>query len=629
MTNRIKELENKILKARDSYYNGQSKISDKAYDAMLDELGELDPKNIAITNIGAELVSNWKKYTHKKILGSLNKAQTAEEYTTWHNKYISKTDEVFLTLKLDGLSVSLVYENGILVIGSTRGAGGVTGENITCNVAKMIGVPLRLKKKIDITVRGEMVLSKDNLNKFFATYSNTRNAASGISRKYDGEGCDKLTVLSYQLISDDLDLKTQEDQFIQLQDLGFIVPTYYVVKTAKEVLDMKEKYHIKLREDFAFDLDGLVTHINNLAKQEAFGILNGRPYSSIAIKFDSVAREGYISDIIIQTGSMGRLTPVAIFNPKISLMGAEVERASLHNFSNIANLGIDIGATVLVCRSNDVIPFIEEVTQSTGTVFQPPTHCPECGVGSIENGEYYQCPNVAMCPAQKVGRLANWIKELNVLEWGSTLLEKLVESGLVNTIADLYTLSVDDLASLDRMGKRSAQKAYDLLWENVDVPLEIFLGGLSIPLIGQSTIKAIMAAGCDSLEKFGQLGAANFEHVIGVGPGRANSLADGLKNNQQLIIDLIANGVKVKLKQKNISGKLSNKTFVFTGTLSIKRADASKKVIDEGGIVQDRVTEGLDYLVISDPSSTSSKAQKARKMGIKLISEDEFLDLVK
>jgi DNA ligase (NAD+) len=625
MNLRIKELETKINQARKDYYNGQSTMSDMAYDTMVDELFVLDPKNPAVIGIGADPVSNWEKFIHKTPMGSLNKTHTNEEYIQWHNKYIGNKDEVLVTLKLDGLSVSLIYENGILVNASTRGSGTV-GEKITPNVAKMIGVPLRLNKKIDITVRGEMLLSKDNHKKFFSTYSNTRNAASGISRRYDGDGCDKLSVLVYQLFSDDVNIKTQKEQFVELQNLGFTVPTFYVVKTAKEVIALKDKYQSSLRDKFEYELDGMVIHQNDLAKQESYGMLNGRPYASIAMKFDSIAKEALVSDIQIQCGNSGRLTPVAIFSPKVNLMGADVERASLHNFSNIATLGIDIGATVLVCRSGDVIPFVEEVVKSTGTIFQPPTNCPECGTHIIENGEYIQCPNTTGCRSQIIGRIKNWVKELNLLEWGDTLIEKLVDSKLVANVVDLYKLTVDDLANLDRMGEKSAQKCYDILWANREISLEVFLGALSIPMIGQSTIKAIMNAGCDTLKKFGQLKAEHFEQVPGVGPTKAEFLAKGLEDNQNLILDLLHNGIKIKAK---IVGAMTGKSVCFTGAMVNKRPVLEKMAAEAGADVKNSVGRGLTYLVIADPNSTSSKAQAARKLGTKLISEDDFLELVK
>jgi DNA ligase (NAD+) len=280
----------------------------------------------------------------------------------------------------------------------------------------------------------------------------------------------------------------------------------------------------------------------------------------------------------------------------------------------------------LVSRANDVIPRIEELIKGTGKTAKPPEHCPECQ-GDVEmQGENLICLNTETCPAQVVGRIKNWIKELNVLEWGDALVERLVESGKVNTVADLYKLTVADLAGIDRMGQKSAQKCFGLLWASAEVPLEVFLGGLSIPMIGQSTIKTIMKAGCDTLEKFGQLGAAQFEQVSGVGPTKAKFLADGLVTYQQVILDLLNNGVTIKLR---LTGTLSNTSICFTGSMKNKRPVLEKMAADAGADIKGSVGKGLTYLVIADPNSTSSKATAARKLGTKLISEEEFLELVK
>lgn len=625
---RIKELADKINQARHDYYNGQSKVSDKVYDAWIDELSELDPKNLAVIGISTELVSNWEKYTHKVILGSLNKCQTQEEFQTWYDKYLTKDDKMLLTLKLDGLSVSLIYENGVLVKAATRGRGGITGELITANVARMQGVPLRLKDKVNATIRGEILMSKETLSKHFAEYSNTRNAASGISRRYDAEGSDKLSVVVYQLITDDVDLFTHEEMFDTLQQWGFIVPSFYLVSTPQEILKLKTDWQEKQRDEYEYDLDGLVIHVDDLAKHQQYGQLHGRNYGSIAYKFDSIAREGYVADIIVQVGTMGRVTPVAVFNPKVSLMGAEIEKASLHNFANIRELGIGIGATVLVCRANDVIPFVEEVIEAPEEVFEPPTHCPECNAELIEKGEYIQCSNTVGCPAQRVGSLQNWIKEIGVLEWGDGLLEKLIESKLVEDISDLYTLTVEDLASLERMGKRSAQKCHDILHSHLEVPLEVLLGGLSIPLIGQSSIKLLVNAGYDTLDKIMAMTIDQMEAISGMGPGRSASLVEGLEVNKELIGRLLSNGIKIKGKKAMRTGKLEGISVVFTGTLSIKRDEASAMVEDAGGTVRSSVTKGTSYLVIADPDSQTTKAVKARALGTKLINEEEFLELI-
>lgn len=623
---KIEEISKKINNAREHYYNRQSIMSDTKFDSLIEELEKLDPKNLAIIGIGAEPVSNWEKYAHKVPMGSLNKVQTDREYLDWHNKYI-KNEEALLTLKLDGLSVSLVYEKGILIKAATRG-GGTVGELITPNVARMIGIPLRLSESLNMTARGEILLSKTNHQQFFADYSNSRNGASGISRRYDGEGSDKLTVLCYQLLSDEFSFDTHQRQFEKLTSLGFQVPFFYLCKNAFEVIEHRNNYTNTLREQYDFDLDGLVIHLNDLAKHTEFGSRDKRPYASIAFKFDSIAKEGTVSDIVLQVGNGGRIVPVAVFEPPISLMGAEVRKASLHNFSMVKELGIGVGAKVLVSRRNDVIPYVEEVLEKPEIIFTAPSNCPMCDSIVIENGEYVECQNDA-CPARVVGKIKNWVKELDLLELGDTLMEKLVENGLVKDVSDLYLLKVKDLEKLPRMGRKSAENVHKSIWSKKEITLDIMLGGLSIPLIGSTSIRLLMDAGYDTLEKVMAMTQAEMQAIKGMGSARSESLVNGLLNNKSIITALLANGVSLKQKEeKKMDGKLSGKTFVMTGTLSMKRDEVSALIEEAGGTVQGSVSKTTQFLIIADPDSQSSKAVKARKMNVKCIDETTLMSML-
>lgn len=621
--NRIKELETKIFQARNDYYNGQPTVSDKIYDAWVDELRTLDPTNKAVTAIGSPVApSEWQKAKHQIPMGSLNKVNTPAEMTEWVAE-MAKDDKLFVTEKLDGLSIEVIYDNGSLHQAITRGDGEV-GEDITVNVAKMGGVKSHLKHKFTGSLRGEIIMFKSTHKQWFADKANPRNAASGTSKRLDGQGVDKLNILFYQVLGD-VDFKTEEAQMKWLQTEGLDVPNWWVLKNDAEVNDHWRNYQDNDRDKLDYDIDGLVIRVDNMAKQLALGEKDLRPKGAIAFKFDNETRESILRDIVWQVGNSGRLTPVATIDP-VQLVGATVTRASLYNWTYIEELGLDIGATVLVARANDVIPRIEECIKGTGKVAKAPTKCPECDGKTVFEGENLICTNTADCPAQIKGRIKNWIKELNLLEWGDTLVEKLVESKKVANIADLYLLKVSDIANLDRLGEKTAKKVLDILWANKQVSLEVFLGALSIPMIGQSTIKAIMNAGCDDLTKFGQLGSREFEQVPGVGPTKAKFLADGLRHNQKLILQLLKNGVEIKARAV---GALTGKSVCFTGSMKNKRPVLEKMAADAGADVKGSVGKGLTYLVIADPNSTSSKAQAARKLGTTLISEEDFLELVK
>jgi DNA ligase (NAD+) len=620
---RIKELENKIFQARTDYYNHQPSVSDKVYDAWVDELRTLDPTSKAVTAIGAPIVpSEWKKAKHQIPMGSLDKVNTPAELSKWvEDTY--PDGKLFVTEKLDGLSIELIYEKGSLVQAITRGDG-ETGEDITVNVVKMGGVRSHLKDKFTGSLRGEIIMTRSNHKQYFADKANPRNAASGTSKRLDGVGVDKLNIMFYQVLGD-VDFGNEQLQFVWLVNQDLDTPNWWVMKNADMVNKHWREYQDDKRDKLDYDIDGLVIRVDNMEKQLALGDKDMRPKGAIAFKFDNEARESVIRDIIWQVGNSGRITPVAVVDP-VQLVGATVTRASIYNMSYIEELKLDIGATVLVARANDVIPRIEELVKGTGKVAKAPHFCPECGGLTKMDGENLMCGNTKRCRAQVIGRIKNWVKELNLLEWGDSLVEKLVDAKKVTTVADLYTLKLTDISELDRLGDKTAQKCLDILWANKEIGLEVLLGALSIPMIGQSTIKAIMNAGCDTLEKFGQLNAEAFEQVPGVGPTKAKFLADGLRHNQKLILDLLNNGVEVKAK---IIGNMTGKSVCFTGAMKNKRPLLEKMAAEAGADVKSSVGKGLTYLVIADPSSTSSKAQAARKLGTNLISEEEFLDLVK
>lgn len=621
--NRVKELAEKIVQARLDYYNGQPAVSDKVYDAWSDELRTLDAKHPALTAVGTPVgPTEWKKAKHQIPMGSLNKVNLPVEMTDWAKDKGDK-EVWFVTEKLDGLSIELIYEHGKLIQAITRGDGDV-GEDITVNVARMAGVNSDLQEDFNGSLRGEIIMRKSIWKTHFPEKANPRNAASGISKRLDGVGADKLDILFYQVLGD-VDFKTEFDQFTWLNDHSIGAPNFWLFKSIDGVNKHWRDYQDTKRDGLDYDIDGLVVRLNDMTKQMSFGDKDLRPLGAMAFKFDNEARESVIRDIVWQVGNSGRLTPVATVDP-VQLVGATVTRASLYNMAYIQELKLDIGATVLVARANDVIPRIEELVKGTGKVAKAPDFCPECGGLTKMDGENLMCGNTKNCRAQIIGRIKNWVNELNLLEWGDTLVEKLVDAKKVKTVADLYKLSVKDLSDLDRMGDKSAQKAHDILWAAKEVPLDIFLGALSIPMIGGSTIRAIMKDGCDTLEKFGQLGADQFAQVSGVGPTKAKFLADGLRHNQKIILDLIDRGVTIKAQVKGI---MTGQSVCFTGSMNMKRPLLEKMAADQGAEVKNSVGKGLTFLVIADPNSTSSKAQAARKLGTKLISEEDFLELVK
>jgi len=625
--NRIQELAQLVADARQNYYNSQPTVTDEVYDAWVDELAELQEAHPAVTAVGAPPVSSWPKVSHGIPMGSLNKVNTVDEMTVWCQKVGRKSsvyEPLFVTEKLDGLSIHTRYENGKLVQALTRGDGTI-GEDITPNVLKMRGVLQKLPEKFTGSLRGEIVLHKEDMI-FFPGKTSTRNTASGTSKRFDGDGCEYLTVYFYR-ISDGLDFLTEEAAFQKLIAWGLKVPKWYVTAMApgtKTPQDIWIDYQQTVRDTLPYEIDGLVVSLNDLAYQQSLGEQDSRPHGAVAYKFAPVAREAIIERIDWQVGTTGRITPVAVFSP-IRLFGAVVTNASVYNVRNIRSMGLDAGARILVARSGDVIPKVVSLVCGTGTVAQPPDICPSCASDLTMEGEYLVCQNKLGCKAQLVGTIWHWLVELGILEWGQTTIEKLVEAGLISGLPDLYYLNATSLVNIGGLGPKIAKNLLSNLQAATLVPLDRFFGALSIPLCGTSTFRAVVSAGFDTVGKI--VGAIYDDLLIvpGLGPARARAIVAWMASGGSALVKSLQDaGIEIELP---VQGKLTGKSFCFTGSMKHKRAELEKMVASRGGVVKTSVTAGLTYLVIADPNSTSSKAQAARKNKTICISEEDFLKI--
>lgn len=614
----IKQLEEKISAAQKAYHNGLSIMDDDEYDALIYQLETLDPDNKLITAIGADPNNEWKKAKHRFPLGSLNKVNSEEEMTKWIKETLGNR-KVLVAEKLDGLSIGCQYDNGKLTKAILRG-NGIEAEDIISNVIKMKGV-IPFIEGFDGVLRGEIILTKSNHKQYFPEYANPRNSASGLCRKLEGDNCHHLCIIFYQILG--MDFETEEQKFLWLKDKGCLIPNYKVCD-ASGVNQFWKDYQSSIRDSLDYEIDGLVVTCNDVAFQDSLGITNLRPKGALAFKFANQFVKTTIKDITWATGNSGRITPICWVEP-VLLLGSTISKASGYNQGYLNRTGIDIGAEVLICKAGEIIPRVEKVIVSTGTIAKSPLTCSSCN-GPLEmQGENLQCISTTTCPAQLSGRLKNWVSSLNLLELGETILERLSDTGTVKDVADLYTLSVEDICKIERMAKKSATNVYKSIWSNTELSLDQLIGALSIPMVATSTMKLITGAGYDSLEKLHTVKTEELEKINGMGSIRAKCFVDGMKQNKLLIEKLLKNGIRIKEKTM---GKLTGMVLTFTGTMENKRAVLEQMVLDNGGEVKNSVGKTNTHLVIADTNSQSSKAVSARKLGVKLISEGDFLAMI-
>lgn len=631
---RIAELAELLQKYKDAYYNHQPLVSDAAYDALEDELRDLDPNHAILQSIGAPLegiVTEWEKARHAIPMGSLNKAVSEEEFRQWialceklgaESKLQPISKNLLVTEKLDGLSLAVNYEKGKLAEAITRGDGHV-GERITPNARRMKGVPAKLREPLTISIRGEIILKLSDMKKGFPGYdSPPRNKAAGTSKRYDGEGCEWLTVMFYD-VEGDREFATEEEKFEHLVELGLIVPPFKVTD-AEGVLEIHKEYQTKKRAKLDYEIDGLVVRANDVRSEHLLGELADRPRGAVAYKFPSMAKISKVLAIEWDTGPTGRVTPIATVAP-VEIGGAIVQSVVLHNVSNTERLGIGVGDEVLVSRRNDVIPHLEEVVVHNATTVEAPTTCAVCKQALTRRGEYLVCTNLD-CRALVEGRIQRWVGVQDIHEWGEKLIAQLVEAKLVREPADLYKLETGDIAGLERRGKVIGKKVLDNLRAKLPLSLPVFLASLGIDEFALETAKLIVSSGYDTLEKVQAVKADELAEIKGMGPIRAKSVAAGLKARRDEIERLLAVGVVPVAP--TAGGGLSGKSFCFTGALSKPRKEYEEMVEKHGGSVLSGVTKELNYLIMADPSSGSSKAEKARKYGTECIDEAAFLAIV-
>ncbi len=653
MEQRIQELTDLLNYHSRKYYEDDApEISDFEYDKLLRELETLEAEHPELRRadsptqrVGGAVLSQFESVEHTVPMESLQDAFNENEILDFNKRVsvIVSHPGYVVEQKIDGLSVSLEYRDGLFVRGSTRG-NGLVGEDVTENLRTIRSIPLKLKDPIPyLEVRGEVYLSKKNFEKLNAEqevlekplFANPRNAAAGSLRQLDSKICAKrkldIFVFNIQQV-EGVEITNHLDGLRFLKEQGFTTiqdDTLYpdISSAFRRVLEIGEE-----REGLGYDIDGAVIKVNDFAMRTLLGSTAKFPRWAIAYKFPPEKKETKILDIAVQVGRTGVLTPLAILEP-VRVAGSTVSRATLHNYDYIVEKDIKIGDTVLVQKAGDIIPEVLEVCKNKRTgnekEFHMPTHCLECGALIVrEDGEAaHRCTGMN-CPAQRLRNIIHFVSgsAMDIDGLGPSIIERFLELGMIETAADLYYLNPEEIAGLDKMGEKSAQNLMASLEKSKSNPLYRLIHALGIRHIGEKAAKLL----AKNYPKLSLLRAATVEdltQIDDIGLAMAESVVEFFEEPQNIaFLERLKNaGVSMEdqVKETAADQRFAGKTFVLTGTLpTYSRKEASDLIEQFGGKTSSSVSKKTSYVLAGEEAG--SKLEKAQNLGITIISEEEF-----
>jgi DNA ligase (NAD+) len=661
--NEIEQLREKLRHHEYRYYVlDDPEISDAAFDRMMDRLKELEAAHPeAITSdspsqrVGGIPREGFQTVHHARAMLSLDNAFSYDALRDWDRRVREGSGrekiEYIAEHKFDGLSISLQYEEGVLVRGVTRGDG-TTGEDVTPNVKTIRSIPLRVdasalkkaKLPAEFEVRGEILMPRKSFEalnrqqeqsggKIFA---NPRSAAAGSVRVLDPSitASRRLEFFAYYVFADGkVPFAKHSDSLQVLKQLHFRASDdWKLCAGIDEVFAYCDAWDSK-REKLPYEIDGVVIKVNSIAIQNELGYTAKAPRWAIAYKYPAQQETTVVNDIRVQVGRTGALTPVAVLEP-VQVGGVTVSRSTLHNMDEIERLGLQIGDTVLIERAGEVIPHVLKVVKEgkNRKPFRMPKHCPECGstIHKSDDEVAYRCVNAA-CPAKRKESLLHFAGRhaMNIDGLGEKIVDQLVDKGLVKDVADLYSLKLDEVAALERMAEKSAQNLLQEIEASKKNSLARLIFALGIRFVGERTGQ-LLAEHFSSLEEFAAANEEQLVEVSEVGPKVAASIAEFFSEpaNRQLIKKLHKAGVRPTAEKREVkSQKFAGKSFVFTGGLTNRsREEAGELVKQHGGEVSGSVSKKTDYVVVgTDPGS---KYEKAKELGVPTLSESEFEKLL-
>ena len=655
---RIEELISLINYHNEKYYNQDSpEIEDFEYDNLMKELIKLEEENPELkrndspsNRVGGKPLDKFEQVVHKIPMLSLSNAYSWEDLKDFDSRVrdaVGQDVEYVVEFKIDGLSVGLNYNNGIFESGATRG-NGIVGENITKNLMTIKNIPLNIDEKGELTVRGEVYISKkdfEEINKIQEEqdqplYANPRNLAAGSLRQLDSKLTAKRPLDIFIFNLEDMNskqFKTHSESLEYLKQLGFHVsPEFKVFKTMDEIIEYI-KYWTEHREDLGFGIDGMVIKVNNLAQREQMGYTAKSPRWAIAYKFPAERKETKLLDIVVEVGRTGTITPTAVLEP-IRLAGTTVSRATLHNEDYINEKDIKINDTVLVQKAGDIIPQVVEVIKEKRTgeeiEFKMPEECPVCGEPTVrlEGEAAVKCINIS-CPAQIRRGIIHFASReaMDIDGLGESIITLLLKQDLIKDISDLYYLKKEQISVLERMGDKSATNLINAIEKSKENDLWRFINGLGIKLIGTKAAK-ILASEFKDLDKLMNATEQELINLEEFGQTMADSVVEFFKEekNISVIEKLKEAGVNTKLiesEDADIPKIFEKMKIVLTGTLpTLKRNDAKEMIEKRGGKATSSVSKSTSFVLAGEEAG--SKLTKANDLGIKVIDEEKFLQLI-
>jgi DNA ligase (NAD+) len=643
----VTELEEELDRADEAYYSGSESImSDQVYDAKEMKLRELSPNSKHFSKVGSNLKeSTFSKVKHDTLMLSLDKGHSLEEVVGWRKSTQDKPTKGIGMPKMDGFALSLKYElqgdKYVLMVGATRGKGQY-GDDLTENVKQILDIPHTVNRTLvkgyvdKFEVRGEAYMKHSTfvelgLDKI---YENCRNIAPGSVQQKDPNitRSRKMSFFSYNLIG--LEYDTMTERFQALKEMGFPVVDHTLINLDSDAeLQMTFNYFEANREINDYDIDGVVIMINDIDTFEELGNTSHHPRGAIAWKFEAEEGETTFLECRKQVSRTGLVNPVGIYEP-IRIDGANLTNATLHNWTIVEELGIGIGDKIIVSRRGGVIPKIERVVTSAGHPIEVPVKCPVCG-SELEMRITKDKDERAVktlycisldCPAQVLTRIVHFVSVMDIMDVGESLITKMIEAGYVETPADLFKITKEQLLTLESVQEKTASRTLKNIELARKKTLAKFLASLGITNLGTS-ISELVANHFENIDNVLNANSSDFIGIPGIGDIMSVNIVKGLKAKSTLIAELRSYIDIIGIEPKKVGGCLSGKSFLITGTLSEPRGYFEKLIEDNGGALKSSVSKTLDYLLVGD--NAGGKLDKAKKAGVNLITEDQFNEMLK